>query len=65
MREDPQVYERIRQTNPLQIVPTPTDHAWAYLYLASKKLSRTVTGMIIHTDGGLGVRGLVKLAGLL
>ena len=56
--------EEIRGTNPLHIVSTPADHAWAYVYLASKERARAVSGTIIHTDGGLGVRGLRKLTGL-
>jgi 2,3-dihydroxy-2,3-dihydrophenylpropionate dehydrogenase len=61
----PNVEELIRSTNPLQVVGRPEDHAWAYVYLASNERARTVTGTIIHSDGGLGVRGLTKVAGLL
>lgn len=61
----PNLEELIRTTNPLQIVCRPEDHAWAYVYLASNERARTVTGTILHSDGGLGVRGLTKVAGLL
>jgi 2,3-dihydroxy-2,3-dihydrophenylpropionate dehydrogenase len=61
----PNVEELIRTTNPLQIVGRPEDHAWAYVYLASHERARAVTGTIIHSDGGLGVRGIAKVAGLL
>jgi 2,3-dihydroxy-2,3-dihydrophenylpropionate dehydrogenase len=61
----PNIEDLIRTTNPLQVVCRPEDHAWAYVYLASKERARTVTGTILHTDGGLGVRGLTKVAGLL
>lgn len=60
----PRIEELIRTTNPLQVVGKPEDHAWAYLYLASPERTRTVTGTIIHSDGGLGVRGLTKVGGL-
>jgi len=61
---DPSKAEEIRRTNPLRVVATPKDHSWAYVYLASKERSRAVTGTIIQTDGGLGVRGLTRLSGL-
>ena len=61
----PNLEDLIRTTNPLQVVGTAEDHAGAYVYLASKERARTVTGTIIHSDGGLGVRGLTKVAGLL
>ncbi len=57
--------ERLRTTNPLQTVPTPEDHSYAYLYLASKKLSRVVTGTIMSTDAGTFARGYARLAGLI
>lgn len=59
-----EIKEFIRKTNPLGVLPTPEDHAWAYVYLASKERSRVVTGTIIHTDGGLGMRGWTKVGGM-
>lgn len=56
--------ERIRATTPLLVVPTPDDHAWAYVYLASTARSRVVTGVVINTDGGRGIAGLGQLSGL-
>lgn len=56
--------ERIRATTPLRVVANPDDHAWAYVYLASNVRSRVVTGEVIHTDGGRGIAGIGKLAGL-
>lgn len=49
--------KRIQSRNPLQIAQDPEDHAAAYVYLASNQ-SRAVTGEVIRSDGGLGVRGL-------
>lgn len=63
--DSPGLAEVIKSTGPLQIVPDPRDHAWAYVYLASDNRSRAVTGTIIHSDCGLGVRGLTKLAGMI
>lgn len=54
---DPATREaRIRSRNPLQTAMRPEDHAGSYVLLASEQ-GRTMTGEIIHVDGGLGVRG--------
>ena len=47
---------RIRSRNPLRIAARPEDLAAAYVMLASDQ-GKTMTGEIIHVDGGLGVRG--------
>ncbi len=57
----PDIGDMIRAVNPLQVVPEPRDHAWAYVYLASKERTKAVTGCVIRTDGGLDSRGLVPL----
>ena len=49
---DPQMPERLRAGNPLQMVLSPKDHAGTYLFLASKELSRAITGVVIPTDAG-------------
>jgi len=59
----PNLPELIRSTNPLQVVSEPKDHAWAYVYLASKERTKAITGCVIHSDGGLQSRGLVRLSG--
>lgn len=61
----PDIDKLMQGTNPLQVLPTPEDHAWAYVHLAVRERTRAVTGTIIHSDGGLGMRGLTKVAGLL
>lgn len=48
--------ELIRKGNPLNIAATPEDHAAAYLLLASDQ-SKAITGIVIKSDGGVGVRG--------
>lgn len=65
LSEVPNREELIRSVTPLQIVAEPKDHAGAYVYLASREHARIVTGTIISSDGGLGVRGLTKVGGLL
>jgi NAD(P)-dependent dehydrogenase (short-subunit alcohol dehydrogenase family) len=47
----------IRQRNPLKIAQLPEDHAAAYVLLASEG-GRAMTGTIIESDGGIGVRGM-------
>jgi NAD(P)-dependent dehydrogenase (short-subunit alcohol dehydrogenase family) len=44
--------ERIRADNVLGVVPTPADHAPAYVYLADPAQARVVTGVVVNTDGG-------------
>jgi len=61
----PERAERIRRSLPLQVAPEPADHVWAYIYLASHQCSRVVTGTVIHTDGGRGIAGTVKVAHLI
>ncbi len=59
----PNLPELIRATNPLQVISEPADHAWAYVYLSSKERTKSVTGCVIHSDGGLQSRGLMPLGG--
>jgi 2,3-dihydroxy-2,3-dihydrophenylpropionate dehydrogenase len=65
MLASPKMREGLKSINPLQIEIEPKDHVGAYLYLANEELSRSVTGVIINSDGGIGARGLTKVAGLL
>ena len=47
--------EELRARTPLQIALRPEDHAGAYVFLASDR-SRGMTGEVIRSDGGIGVR---------
>lgn len=51
---------RSRSRNPLRLAMRAEDHVAAYLLLASDQ-TRAMTGEIIHSDGGLGVRGLFQI----
>jgi len=64
LNEIPDVDVLIRSTNPLQLVPQPADHAGPYVTLTAPQYSRAVTGTIVHSDGGIGVRGLTQVSGL-
>jgi 2,3-dihydroxy-2,3-dihydrophenylpropionate dehydrogenase len=48
--------EIIRRRNPLRRAWRPEDHAAAYVLLASNQ-SPAMTGTIVESDGGIGVRG--------
>lgn len=65
MLVSPKMREGLKSINPLQLEIEPKDHVGAYLYLANEELSRSVTGVVINSDGGIGARGLTKVAGLL
>ncbi|QEP09046.1 MULTISPECIES: 3-(cis-5,6-dihydroxycyclohexa-1,3-dien-1-yl)propanoate dehydrogenase [Glutamicibacter] len=41
---------------PLQVALSGEDHAWSYVFLASDR-SRGISGDVIHSDGGMGVKG--------
>ncbi len=45
------------------VVPAPKDYTSPYVLLASNKDSMAITGVIINSDGGLGVRGFDRISG--
>ncbi|MBM7644883.1 NAD(P)-dependent dehydrogenase (short-subunit alcohol dehydrogenase family) [Scopulibacillus daqui] len=49
--------ESIRNRNPLKMFMEPEHHVASYVLLASDQ-SQAITGEVISSDGGLGVRGL-------
>jgi len=53
----------IEALTPLAIRAEPADHAGAYVLLASRKDGRLLTGTVIETDAGLGIRGLRRTRG--
>lgn len=57
------IEDLMRTTNPLHVVPSPKEHTGAYVLLASNQDSMAITGVIINSDGGLGVRGFDTVAG--
>lgn len=57
------IEDLMKTTNPLHVVPSPKDHTSAYVLLASNNDSMAMTGVIINSDGGLGVRGFNAVAG--
>lgn len=61
--EVPNIENLIRASNPLGLVQDPADHAGAYVLLASAQNSRVMTGVVLSSDGGIGVRGLTQTSG--
>ncbi len=48
--------ENLKSRTPLRLAMGPEDHAGSYVYLASDR-ARGITGVIINSDGGIGIRG--------
>lgn len=48
--------EDLKSKTPLGIAMGPAEHAGSYVYLASDR-SRGITGVVINSDGGIGIRG--------
>jgi 2,3-dihydroxy-2,3-dihydrophenylpropionate dehydrogenase len=59
----PDIDTAIEALTPLAIRADPADHAGAYVLLASRTDGRLLTGSVIETNAGLGVRGLRRTRG--
>lgn len=55
--------EAIKAILPLQFFPDPQDFVGPYVMLASRADNRTLSGVLIHADCGLGIRGIRHVAG--
>ena len=53
----------VEAETPLGIFAQPEDHTGAYLLAASRREGRLMTGAVIETNGGLGIRGLRRVRG--
>jgi phthalate 3,4-cis-dihydrodiol dehydrogenase len=47
--------EDLRRRTPLQVALSGEDHAGSYVFLASDR-ARGITGTVVHSDGGAGIR---------
>ena len=52
----PDVEERLRAGNPLELLLQPSDLTGAYVLLASRTSARAITGQVITVDAGAGLR---------
>jgi NAD(P)-dependent dehydrogenase (short-subunit alcohol dehydrogenase family) len=48
--------QRIAQAVPLRLAQQPEDHTGLYVLLASRPNSRAITGEVMMSDGGVGIR---------
>ena len=55
--------ELIIGITPLRMSPTPDQYCGPYVLLASRENAAPMTGVVINTDGGLGVRGIMNVCG--
>lgn len=60
--DTPGLDDFIKQSTPLRRVNSPADHAAVAAFLASDKAAG-LTGVIVNSDGGYGVRGATAAAG--
>jgi UDP-glucose 4-epimerase len=54
---------RRRGREPLKMHAEPSDHAGAFVLLASRRDSKAMTGTVIESEAGLGIRGLRRVRG--
>jgi NAD(P)-dependent dehydrogenase (short-subunit alcohol dehydrogenase family) len=53
----------VERVVPLAVHAAPEDHSGAYVLLASRRDGIVMTGAVVETDGGLGIRGLRRVRG--
>jgi len=53
----------VEAVTPLRMHADPADHSGAFVLLASRRDSRAMTGTIVKSEAGLGVRGLRRVRG--
>jgi NAD(P)-dependent dehydrogenase (short-subunit alcohol dehydrogenase family) len=55
--------DAVERVTPLRMHAQPEDHAGAYVLCASRRDGRAMTGSVVKTEAGLGVRGLRRVRG--
>lgn len=55
--------DAVERVTPLRMHAWPQDHAGAYVLCASRRDGRAMTGSVVKTEAGLGVRGLRRVRG--
>lgn len=55
--------EMLSAITPLAMAPTPADYCGPYVLLASRENAAPMTGVVINSDGGFGVRGIMNVRG--
>ena len=62
-QRQPEISAAIASLVPLEVHSEPAHHAGAYVLLAARGESPAMTGTVISSDGGLGIRGLRRTRG--
>jgi len=60
---DSRTPQSIADILPLQFFPEPADFTGPFVLLASRENNRTLSGVMINADAGLGIRGIRHVAG--
>ena len=55
--------EEVERVTPLRTHSDPYDHTGAFVLVAARAENKAMTGTVIESDGGLGVRGLRRVRG--
>lgn len=55
--------EAVERVTPLRMHALPADHAGAFVLVASRRDGRAMTGSVVQTEAGLGIRGLRRVRG--
>jgi NAD(P)-dependent dehydrogenase (short-subunit alcohol dehydrogenase family) len=53
----------VERSVPLRLHALPEDHAGAFVLCASRRDGRAMTGSVVQTEAGLGIRGLRRVRG--
>ena len=53
----------VEAVTPLRMHAEPADHSGAYVLLASRRDSKAMTGTVVKSEAGLGIRGLRRVRG--
>jgi len=53
----------VERVTPLKMHAWPADHAGAFVLVASRRDGRAMTGSVVQTEAGLGIRGLRRVRG--
>ena len=53
----------VEAVTPLKMHAEPADHSGAYVLLASRRDSKAMTGTVVKSEAGLGIRGLRRVRG--
>ncbi|MDI9897399.1 SDR family NAD(P)-dependent oxidoreductase [Rhodococcus sp. IEGM 1381] len=53
----------VERATPMNLHADPSDHAGAFVLVAARAENKAMTGTVVQSDGGLGIRGLRRVRG--